>query len=77
MVLRWWLCANNDIHYEEYSPSQIKLAVCGTGSAEKDQVQYMVKHLLSLDRIPSPDHSADALAAAICFSTHIGVGNRI
>lgn len=70
-------CANNDIHYEEYSPSQIKLAVVGTGSAEKDQVQYMVKHLLSLDRIPSPDHSADALAAAICFSTHIGVGNRI
>jgi crossover junction endodeoxyribonuclease RuvC len=30
----------------------------------------MVKQILQLDRIPSPDHSADALAAAIAYTTH-------
>ncbi len=39
-------------------------------TAEKDLVQYMVRHLLSLDRPPEPDHAADALAAAICYTTH-------
>ncbi len=68
-------CAENNIEYQEYSPSQIKLAVVGMGDANKEQVQYMVKHLLSLDRTPSPDHCADALAAAICFSTHVNVAD--
>ena len=52
----------------EFSPSQIKLAVVGTGSAEKDQVQYMVRQLLALEDVPRPDHAADALAAAICYT---------
>ena len=54
----------------EYTPMQIKQAVAGTGAAEKGQVQYMVKQVLSLEKPPEPDHAADALAAAICFSTH-------
>ncbi|WP_251198140.1 crossover junction endodeoxyribonuclease RuvC [Anaerotardibacter muris] len=70
-------CASEDICVEEFSPSQIKLAIVGTGSAEKEQVQYMVKQVLGLDRIPSPDHSADALAAAICFATHALDGRRL
>ena len=56
----------------EFSPSQIKLAVAGVGGADKAQVQYMVRHLLALEREPRPDHAADALAAAICFTTHEG-----
>lgn len=63
-------CAEGGLAVGEYTPRQIKLAVVGEGSAEKDQVQYMVRHLLSLDRIPEPDHAADALAAAICYTTH-------
>ena len=63
-------CAEGGLDVGEYSPRQIKLAVVGEGSAEKDQVQYMVKHLLKLDRTPEPDHAADALAAAICHITH-------
>ena len=63
-------CAEHDLDVGEFSPSQIKLAVAGVGGAEKEQVQYMVRHLLSLDRIPEPDHAADALAAAICYTTH-------
>ena len=44
--------------------------VVGEGTAEKEQVQYMVRHLLKLERDPAPDHAADALAAAICYTTH-------
>ena len=50
----------------EYTPLQIKQAVVGNGRADKNQVQQMVKLLLALDKIPKPDHAADALAAAIC-----------
>ncbi len=65
-------CAESNLAVGEFTPRQIKLAVVGTGTAEKDQVQYMVKQLLSLDVVPSPDHAADALAAAICYTTHEG-----
>lgn len=65
-------CAEGSLAVGEFTPRQIKLAVVGTGTAEKDQVQYMVKQLLSLDAVPSPDHAADALAAAICYTTHEG-----
>ena len=63
-------CGSEPIEVGEFSPRQIKLAVVGTGSADKAQVQYMVKQVLSLEKPPEPDHAADALAAAICFSTH-------
>lgn len=53
----------------EYSPVQIKSVVVGSGTADKKQVQYMVKVLLGLDHEPRPDHCADALAAAICHAT--------
>lgn len=52
----------------EYTPNEVKLSVTGYGSADKRQVQEMVKVLLSLDQIPKPDDAADALAIAI---THI------
>ena len=69
-------CANAGLAVGEFSPKQIKLAVVGTGAADKDQVQYMVKQLLALDAIPRPDHAADALAAAICYTTHQGYEGR-
>ncbi len=62
-------CAEHDMTVEEFAPRQIKLAITGVGTAEKEQIQYMVRQLLSLDDVPRPDHAADALAAAICFST--------
>jgi crossover junction endodeoxyribonuclease RuvC len=51
----------------EYATRQIKLAVVGTGSAEKGQVQLMMRSLLKLDGPLSPD-AADALAAAVCHA---------
>jgi len=50
----------------DYTPQAVKLAVCGTGSAAKRQVQRMVGALLALAEPPRPDHAADALAVAIC-----------
>lgn len=51
----------------EYATRQIKLAVVGTGSAEKAQVQLMMRSLLKLDGPVSAD-AADALAAAVCHA---------
>jgi crossover junction endodeoxyribonuclease RuvC len=51
-----------------YTPQQVKGAVCGSGRAEKDQIQRMVQVLLSLAELPTPDHAADALAVAICHA---------
>jgi crossover junction endodeoxyribonuclease RuvC len=51
-----------------YTPSQVKLAVTGYGSAEKGQVGRMVRELLNLSRIPRPDDAADAAAVAICHA---------
>lgn len=70
-------CANAGMDVGEFSPKQIKLAVVGAGGAEKEQVQYMVKQLLSLDSVPRPDHAADALAAAICYTTHEGLEGKV
>ncbi len=51
-----------------YTPQAVKQAVCGSGRAEKSQVQRMVQALLTLDELPQPDHAADALAVAICHA---------
>ena len=51
-----------------YTPQAVKQAVCGSGRAEKGQVQRMVGSLLSLPEPPEPDHAADALAVAICHA---------
>ncbi len=65
------LCATfaQDIDIVEYAPREIKLAVVGTGSASKEQVQHMIVSLLNLDGVPSSD-AADALAAALCHGHH-------
>ena len=54
----------------DYTPQQVKGAVCGSGRAEKEQVQRMVQVLLGLTELPRPDHAADALAVAICHANH-------
>ena len=58
-------CATAGIPVYEYSPRKVKLSVCGTGTAHKDQVAKMVTSMLGLDKVPRDDES-DALAIAIC-----------
>ena len=50
----------------EYTPQEIKMALTGLGKADKSQVQFMVKTLLHLTKIPRPDDAADAVAVALC-----------
>ena len=58
-------CSNSGIDIAEYTPLQIKQALVGNGRADKKQVQFMVKTILGLSKVPKPDDTADALAAAI------------
>ena len=62
------VCADADIDCAEYAPASVKQAVCGYGRADKEQVQRMVRAILSLDELPQPNHAADALAVAICHA---------
>jgi len=61
----------------EYAPRLIKQTVAGYGNAEKQQVQEMVRLLLSLASVPQPHDAADALAVAICHFHHAGVNRRL
>ncbi len=60
-------CVNKGMPVFEYAAKTIKLAVVGTGGADKQQVQHMVKSLLKLPEAPSED-AADALAVALCHA---------
>ncbi len=60
--------AEAELDVAEYTPNEVKQAVAGYGSAQKKQVQEMVRVLLALPEIPKPDDAADALAIAI---THL------
>jgi crossover junction endodeoxyribonuclease RuvC len=60
----------NGVPCADYTPQQVKSAVCGSGRAAKGQVQDMVQRLLALGDPPAPDHAADALAVAICHLNH-------
>lgn len=60
----------------EYTPLQIKQAIVGYGRADKHQVQQMVMHFLSLDKVPRPDDAADGLAAAICHAHSGKLGSQ-
>lgn len=60
--------AQNKILMGEYTPLQVKTAVCGYGKADKKQVQYMVQKLINMPIKPTQDDAADALAIAICHS---------
>ncbi|MFW6292398.1 MAG: crossover junction endodeoxyribonuclease RuvC [Spirochaetota bacterium] len=66
-----------DVPSFEYPPQAIKQSIVGQGRAEKHQVQELVRVLLGLREIPRPDHSADALAAAICHIAHRSMQERL
>ncbi len=69
--------AQRDVDCFSYTPQAIKMAVCGSGGAGKDQVQRMVGTLLGLPEPPTPDHAADALAVAICHGGSAGHRNAV
>ena len=61
-------CASCDVPVSDYEPRVIKKTLVGVGSAEKEQVAFMVGRLLNR----RPDwalDTSDALAVAICHLT--------
>ncbi len=61
--------AERGIGCTDYTPQAVKMSVCGSGGADKAQVQHMVATLLGLTAVPASDHAADALAVAICHAS--------
>jgi crossover junction endodeoxyribonuclease RuvC len=57
---------------EEYTPSQVKVAITGSGRAGKEQIQSMVRAILGLPEVACEDAS-DALAVAICHLNSAGL----
>lgn len=63
--------SHHGLPWAEYTPPEIKKTVVGVGNADKKQVTFMVRRILSLESDPKPDDVADALAIAICHSFHV------
>ena len=61
------------VRYGEYAPGAVKQAVAGHSRAPKEQVMRSVKMVLGLHDEPVSDHSADALAVALCHVQHAPV----
>ncbi|MGH8427768.1 MAG: crossover junction endodeoxyribonuclease RuvC [Gammaproteobacteria bacterium] len=60
----------------EYAPRAVKLAIVGSGKAEKIQVALMVRHLLGLNG-PIAEDASDALAVALCHAHSRGLTARL
>jgi crossover junction endodeoxyribonuclease RuvC len=59
--------ARAGMRIHEFPPAEIKKAVVGNGGASKEQVQFMVAHLLRLRTAPHPADAADGVAAALAY----------
>ena len=59
---------HNDLAIKEYSPREIKKSVVGNGASSKEQVQFMIKKLLTLRKVKMKFDESDALAVAICHA---------
>jgi len=58
--------AGHGIPVQSHTPSEVKAAITGSGTADKAQVTAMVTRILKLTSAPRPADAADALALAIC-----------
>lgn len=65
--VRWVMMyqfAKRGIQILEYTPLELKSAICGNGKADKKQLQTAIKIFFWLDSIPKPDDAADAIGLA-------------
>ena len=69
----------SEAHLEtaEYTPSAVKMALTGSGTADKQQMQRVVAMRLGLPSRPTPADAADALAVALCHVQHRVLNARI
>ena len=65
------------IEVVQYTPSQVKSSVAGSGTANKLQVQKMVQRRLGLSVLPTPADAADAAAVALCHLAVAPLANSV
>jgi crossover junction endodeoxyribonuclease RuvC len=70
------VAADHGLTAAEYSPREVKQSVVGSGAAGKQQVQYMVKALLSLKEKNIPLDTSDAIAVALCHLHRVHTPTR-
>lgn len=63
---------NSNIDILMYHPRKMKMDITGYGSCSKRDIQDVVQNILSLEKYPTPNHAADALALAICGARQEG-----
>ena len=64
--------ARRGIPVAMHTPSEVKAAVTGSGSANKEAVTKLVTKILRLDAPPKPADAADALALALTHAWRAG-----
>lgn len=65
-----YIALKNNLKVYEYTPLQIKSAVCGDGHGDKDQVITMVKNLIQIEKEIKHDDEYDAIAIGLtCFAS--------
>lgn len=64
--------ADRGIDVDEYTPSQMKMTITGSGSADKQQIKAVLRMRLGIDSISGPADVADALGVALCHIQHLG-----
>ncbi|MFL5680369.1 MAG: crossover junction endodeoxyribonuclease RuvC [Chloroflexota bacterium] len=69
--------SQHQVPVRDATPNEVKSAVAGYGAADKQQVQRMVRVVLAMEELPTPDDAADALAVAICVANSERPGERL
>ncbi|KAF0151121.1 MAG: crossover junction endodeoxyribonuclease ruvc [Ignavibacteria bacterium] len=62
------VAVHNGLDVKEYAPREIKKSVVGNGAASKEQVQFMIKKLVSIRKSKIKFDETDALAVAVCHA---------
>ncbi|MES2603532.1 MAG: crossover junction endodeoxyribonuclease RuvC [Pseudomonadota bacterium] len=60
-------CSSHKLEIHEYAARKVKQALVGTGVADKNQMQQMIRRVLKLSVVPKED-AADALCVAVCHA---------
>lgn len=69
--------AQSHLAVASYSPVTIKNTICGSGSAQKSQIGKMVQRIFTLEKIPTPDDTSDALAIAATHAYSYKLQNQM
>ncbi|MDY6121367.1 MAG: crossover junction endodeoxyribonuclease RuvC [Campylobacter sputorum] len=63
-------------NFTEYTPLQVKKAVTGKAKATKEQVAFMVKKILGINKDIKPLDVTDAIAIALTHANNIRINNQ-